>query len=212
MYITNETGDVQPCSRPSAVSDGELVASAQAGSHAAFVELFIRHQKMLGRTVHRITGNRHDTEDALQECSIRAFIHIKTFKGRSAVSTWLVRIALNTTLMMIRKRKRATVASLDDRYSSDWQRPWQFAEPSNNPEQELLEREMQFQIHQAVTCLPASLRVVTEACRIQDGPLNELAAVTGLSIAATKARLYRARRAVRDTMQQMRKESFESLH
>ncbi len=203
--------DVKSRNWSSTMSDEALVAIAQAGSHSAFIELFTRHKKKLSQTVQRITKNAHDTEDALQDCSIRAFVHIKKFDGRSAFSTWLVRIAINTALMMLRKRRRVTVASLDEPLNSDHSGPWQIAEPSNNPEQELLEREMQFQIHQAVRSLPASLRTVLDAHRHQDRPLRELASMTGLTVAATKSRLYRARIAVRNSVQQMQGRSFESL-
>jgi RNA polymerase sigma-70 factor (ECF subfamily) len=194
------------------MSDEALVAIAQAGSHSAFVELFERHQNTLSRTVQKITRNAHDTEDVLQDCSIKAFIHIKTFNGKSAFSTWLVRIAINTALMTLRKRKPVIAISLDEQANSDHRGAWQIAEPSNDPEQELLEREMQFQIHQAVERLPASLRTVMEAHRFQDRQLKELASMTGLTIAATNSRLYRARLAIRHSVQQMQRESFEVLH
>jgi RNA polymerase sigma-70 factor (ECF subfamily) len=212
MRFKGETEDRQSRNWRSTIGDEALVAIAQAGSHSAFVELFVRHRKTLFRTVQRITKNAHDTEDVLQDCSIKAFVHIKTFGGKAAFSTWLVRIAINTALMMLRKRGRVTVASLDDPVNSDRMGPWQIAEPSHNPEQELLEREMQFQIHQAVRCLPPSLRTVLDVHRLQDRPLRELASMTGLTVAATKSRLYRARLKVRDSVQRMRGESFESLH
>lgn len=211
MYRKDELYDSLSRSGCSAMSDEALVAIAQTGSHAAFEELFKRHRNVLSRTVQRITRNEHDTEDALQDCSIKAFVHIKSFDGKSAFPTWLIRIGINTALMILRKRRRAAIASLDDHASSDLRGPWQVAELSNDPEQELLAREMQSQILQAVNRLPASLRTVMDAHRLREQPVKELAMMTGLTVAATKSRLYRARLAVRRSMQRMQKQSLGSL-
>jgi len=90
---------------------------------------------------------------------------------------------------MLRKKIRVIAIPLDEQANSDHRGAWQIAEPSNDPEQELLEREMQFQIHQAVEGLPASLRTVMEAHRFQDRRLKELASMAGLTVAATKSGL-----------------------
>jgi RNA polymerase sigma-70 factor (ECF subfamily) len=211
MSCDGEFKMVQARNWNSTVSDEALVAIAQEGSRAAFAELILRHQKTVFGVVQRITRNTHDTEDVLQDCSIRAFTHILNFDGKSAFSTWLVRIGINTALMMLRKRRNTPVTSLDEHLLSDLRGPWQIAEPSNNPEQELLEREAQLRIKQAVMRLPASLRSVVEANLYHDRPLKELAGISGMSVAATKSRLYRARVALRRHMRHMRKESFGRL-
>jgi len=155
-------------SNSSAASDQELVAIAQAGGHSAFAELILRHHNTLSRKVQQITKNAHDTEDVLQDCSIKAFIHIKAFDGRSAFSTWLVRIAINTALTALRKTRHVTVASLDDHGNSERQGLWQIAEPSNDPEQDVLPREMQFQLKQAVRRLYIALKTEGKMeCRAQ---------------------------------------------
>jgi len=212
MDLKHGTEDAQSRNVRSTTSDEALVAIARAGSHSAFVELVVRHEKTFSRMVQRISKNSHDTEDVLQECSIKAFIHIKSFDGRSAFSTWLARIAINTALMALRKTGRRTEASLDDRINLDHQGPWQVAEPSNDPEQELLEREFQFQVQQAVKRLPKPLRTVLAAHRFQDRPLKEVASMTGLTVAATKSRRYRARLAVRHSIQRMQTQSLDILH
>ncbi len=212
MHCDSEFRHIEAYGWHSTMSDEALVAMAQAGSGSAFAELFARHQKILFGTVQRITKNTHDTEDAVQDCSMKAFIYINSFDGKSAFSTWLVRIGINTALMMLRKRRNAPVASLDDHLVSDRQGPWQIAEPSNNPEQELIERELQFQVHKAVRRLPKSLRVVVEGNVFQERPLKELADLAGLSVAATKSRLYRGRLALRRSMRHIRKKSIERLN
>src|SRR5580704_12567839 len=86
-------------------SDESLVETAQNGGHWAYVELCGRYRESMFRIVQRITKNSHDTEDVLQDAWMRGFVHIRTFDGRAAFSTWITRIAINSALMMLRKRR-----------------------------------------------------------------------------------------------------------
>jgi DNA-directed RNA polymerase specialized sigma24 family protein len=74
--------------------DETLVAAAKNGENLAFVEICNRYSKLVFRTIHRITRNQEDAEDALQEAFLNAFIHLKSFDCRSKFSTWLTRIAI----------------------------------------------------------------------------------------------------------------------
>ena len=87
------------------VSDDRLVAAAQTGDTSAFDELCKRHTQRIFRMTHRITRNHEDAEDALQDCLLNAFIHLRSFDGRSRFSTWLTRIAMNAALMKLRKNR-----------------------------------------------------------------------------------------------------------
>ena len=80
------------------------MAVAKKGRGTAFDELHNRHGAKMFRVVHRITRNRQDAEDAVQDCFLNAFIHLKSFDGRSRFSTWLTRIATNAALMKLRKK------------------------------------------------------------------------------------------------------------
>ena len=103
----NDNNKGLKASQASARSDEEsLVKRAQQGCHLACTELLERHRPLAYRTVYRITRNQDDTEDVLQDASLRAFLKIKHFDGRSRFSTWFVRIAINSALMLLRKRKR----------------------------------------------------------------------------------------------------------
>ena len=83
----------------------DIVLAAQAGSPAAFAELHSTYSRRLYRTILSITRNPHDAEEALQETFLRAYLAIKTFEGKSKIYTWLTRIAVNTALMVLRKRR-----------------------------------------------------------------------------------------------------------
>src|ERR1700674_5661096 len=82
--------------------DESLVAAAKGGQHSAYAELCRRYSNRTFKTVHRITQN---AEDAVQESLMKAFVHLGNFDGRSAFSSWLTRIAINSALMMLRKKR-----------------------------------------------------------------------------------------------------------
>jgi len=89
---------------PRVVSDERLVAAARRGHRGAFDQLCERHARKMFRIAHRVVRNREDAQDVVQECFLKAFIHLESFDGRSRFSTWLTRIAMNAALMKLRKR------------------------------------------------------------------------------------------------------------
>jgi len=94
--------------------DAELVAAVRAGSGAAFGELQRHYSDRLYRRIFSITKNHEDTEDALQETFLRAFARLESFEGRSLFSTWLTRIAINSALMCLRRRRTRPEISLQE--------------------------------------------------------------------------------------------------
>src|SRR5580692_3141829 len=95
------------------MSDEMLAARAKSGDMDAFVELSQRHANRVFQTTYRVTRNRQDAEDALQEAFLNAFTHMKNFEGRSSFSTWLTRIAINSALMILRKKRNCQEILLD---------------------------------------------------------------------------------------------------
>ncbi len=73
-------------------TDDLLIAAAKSGNHLAFVELWARHSKIGFNMAYRITGNREDAEDVIQDAWLSAYVHLNTFDGRSKFSTWLTRV------------------------------------------------------------------------------------------------------------------------
>src|SRR5258707_14878244 len=82
-----------------------LVKAAKAGQSPAFATLCQRHFPQLLRATYRITRNREDSEDSVQDALLRAFVHLDDFDGRSSFATWLTRIAINSALMKLRKKQ-----------------------------------------------------------------------------------------------------------
>ena len=183
-------------------SDESLVEIAQDGAHWAYIELCGRHRELMFDIVQRITKNCHDTEDVLQDAWMRGFVHIRTFDGRAAFSTWLTRIAINSALMMLRKRRWHLEDSLDDDSASDAGNRTEILESSYGPEETLIRRERQLMVRQAIKTLPPSLRCVAELRQSTDISLKEMATITGISVPATKSRIARARCALRKHLEQ----------
>src|ERR1700733_2344368 len=110
-------------------SDALLATEARSGDDLAYVELCRRHREMVFRTVLRITRNMDDAEDILQDAWMRAFAHIGTFDGRSAFSTWVTRIAINSALTMMRRRRTQRESSLDGPVDPDNRKVIEMVEP-----------------------------------------------------------------------------------
>src|SRR5580692_5804942 len=94
-------------------NDEALVSAAVDGDLAAFADVCRIYTPRLFHTVYQIVRNREDAEDALQDGFMRAFVHLKSFDGRAQFATWLTRIAINSALMILRKRKNHAEVSID---------------------------------------------------------------------------------------------------
>ena len=88
-----------------AEEDASLVAAAKARDTRAFELLVKRHERRIFSMAHRITRNREDAEDVVQQSFHKAFIHLKRFEGKSLFHTWLARIAINEALMLLRRNR-----------------------------------------------------------------------------------------------------------
>lgn len=176
------------------------MTSARKGEQMACAELCRRHSETVLRVVLRITRNLDDAEDVVQDSWMRAFTHIGTFDGRSAFSTWVTRIAINSALGMIRKSRKHKEVSLDD--TADPHRPGltEMLELSRDPEERCLEGERQKLVRQAIRRLPPKLRSAVEIRQSQDGPVSELAILAGVTLPTMKSRLMRARRQLRERL------------
>src|ERR1700678_2407935 len=113
MHMLTHAAKESPIEITTDICDMYLVAAAKDGDRQAYAELCRRHSKQILRTVLRITRDVADAEDTLQETFLKAYIHIGRFEGRSAFSSWLTRIAINSALMLLRKKRSHYVCSLE---------------------------------------------------------------------------------------------------
>lgn len=171
-----------------------LVAAAKRGCGAAFGELCQPYAKRLLSTIQRITRHREDAEDALQDSFLRAFVHIKDFDSRSKFSTWLTRIAINSALMIIRRRRNFPELSISDDTSHGILK---MSDCLPNPEASCAQRERESIFLSAIEDLRPSLRRVLQLRHLEERSTAETAQIVDISIAATKGRLFHARAALR---------------
>ena len=104
---------------PVSAGEGDLVERAKAGDMEAFSELVRRYERRIYRMARQITQNDEDAEDVLQESFLKAFEHLDSFQGQSKFYTWVTRIAVNESLMKLRKRKSDRTVSLDENIETD---------------------------------------------------------------------------------------------
>ena len=112
LMLDGNSDFVEDC--PMEISEAVLVSTAKSGDTNAFVELSRRHSPKLLRTIYRITRNWQDAEDVLQDSLLKAFSHLQDFQEKSSFSTWLTRIAINSALMILRKKRLCSEIPIDD--------------------------------------------------------------------------------------------------
>jgi RNA polymerase sigma factor (sigma-70 family) len=178
-----------------------LLSAAQAGHEWAFVELCYRHSRRILFTLFRITSNREDAEDAFQESILKAFIHFGDFNQNSSFATWLTRISINSALMILRKRRVRPEVSIDEPIDES-ARPfqWEIADRLPNPEQSYIQHENRRRLQSAISKLPTVYRGVFEIRLRSEGSMKEIAEEACITVAATKSRLLRARKALHSSI------------
>jgi RNA polymerase sigma-70 factor, ECF subfamily len=181
-------------------SDEALVAATKRGDALAFEELVLRHKQRVLTAALRITNNREDAEDVAQESFHKAFLHLNDFQEKSRFSTWLTRIAMNEALMLLR-RKRGIFETFPDSLD-DGSKPISeaFIDQSSNPEESCWRRERTRLLTAAINRLGPKVRSTLLLRDIEERSAEETARILGTSIAAVKARVFQARRKLRQTV------------
>lgn len=187
---------------PRAIGDAELVAAAQSGDLAAFGELTQRDSNRILRKIYRITNNWQDAEDVFQESLIKALLHIDTFQCKSSFSTWLTSIAINTALLLLRHERRTQKSPIHTGSEDIAQAElWDFRDLRDNPEQHLARQQREDMLRGAILQLPPVSRGVIQMQQNGDLSTREIAKSLGISEAACKSRLLRAKRVLKRYMQ-----------
>ncbi|MBV8847155.1 MAG: peroxidase-related enzyme [Bryobacterales bacterium] len=176
-----------------------LVSRVQAGDMGAFEDLVRRHEQRVYRTVIAILRDPEAAQDAVQDAFLKAFKHIRAFQGRSKFVTWLMTISRNAAIQLLRDREETE--SLDDggQDQEDY-RPRQVRGWQDNPEELYTRAEMRELVEREILKLPSKYRVVIMLRDIEQLSATEVCDVLGLSLAAVKARLFRARMMLRDAL------------
>ncbi len=184
-----------------ASDDLDLVHASKRGDVAAFEELVKRYDRKLLRIAQHLTHNREDAEDVVQEAFLKAFQHLGQFQENSKFSTWLIRITLNQGLMKLRKRRPMREVSIDNDFQSEENNlPIDVADWAPNPEELYRAAELREILRKTLQELGPGLRVVFVLRDIEGLSLEQTAEALELSVAAVKARSWRARLQLRERL------------
>jgi RNA polymerase sigma-70 factor (ECF subfamily) len=183
------------------MSDEMLASRAKSGDTDAFVELSKRHANRVFQATYRVTRNRQDAEDALQDAFLNAFTHMKNFEGRSSFSTWLTRIAINSALMILRKKRNCCEIPIDgdDGRVGNFA-TWEPRSPMDDPECHYVQGERHKLLRKAIHQLPPVYREVVRLRQAKESSVREIAQSLGITVPAVKSRLSRAKSALRTAM------------
>ncbi len=181
--------------------ESSYVAKARQGDLQAFNELVSHYERKIFRLAKHITQNDEDAEDVLQEAFLKAFEHLGNFHGQSKFYTWLVRIAVNESLMKLRKRKGDRTVPLDEPLDTGEDTVVrEIAVWDEDPEQKYSREELGAILDEAVQSLRPAFRTVFVLRDIEELSTEETADALGISVPAVKSRLLRARLQLREKL------------
>ncbi len=186
---------------PAGFNETPLVVRARAGDLSAFTLLVEKYEGKIFRLARHITNNQEDSEDVLQETFLKAYEHLGEFQGNSKFYTWIVRIAVNESLMKLRKRKSDRSVSLDEQIDTGEDVvAREIAVWEDNPEDKYSQTELREILDQAVKSLSPIFRSVFVLRDIEELSSEETAEILGLTVPAVKSRLLRARLKLREKL------------
>jgi RNA polymerase sigma-70 factor, ECF subfamily len=178
-----------------------LVEAAKAGDVQAFEQLIKKYDRNVFRIAQHITQNREDAEDVLQDAFLKAYENLEQFQGNSKFYTWLVRIAVNESLMKLRKRRTGRTVSIDeDIQTEEGSMPREIADWSPTPEQLYGQSELADILKKTINGLPPGFRTVFVLRDVEGLSTEETAEMLDLSVPAVKSRLLRARLQLRERL------------
>jgi RNA polymerase sigma-70 factor (ECF subfamily) len=178
-------------------TEASLIERAQLGDEEAFATLYQMHKKRVYSVCLQMTRDIADAEDLTQEAFLQVFRCMKSFRGDSAFSTWLYRIAVNTVLMKMRRRKAPPSFSLDEPVSADsptLTREIGKADPNLSGAVDRIA------LRRAVADLPAGCRQVFDLHEVKGFQHHEIAQMLECSVGNSKSQLHKAKLKMRNAL------------
>jgi RNA polymerase sigma-70 factor, ECF subfamily len=195
-YVQTERA-VQVLQDATEIVEHDLVERSKSGDRYAFEELVNRYSKKTLGTIRKIVRHHEDVEDIFQETLMKAFAGIESFNEQSSFSTWLTRIGINNSLILLRKRRVRVEISLEGENGRSSSMEEFIADSRPDPEASLQRNQQIESVRTAVRLLPKSLRKCAENRFLHDASEKEVATELGITVTATKSRLARSRRMLR---------------
>lgn len=180
--------------QPAPVDDTTLVQETLEGNQLSFQLLVERYQDRIFGLVRHYTRNAVELEDIVQDTFIKAFHRLETFQHQSSFSTWLYRIAVNTSLDFLKRRGRNPVQSVEDPEIAAGEEPRDFGtRRAPAPDAGLEQEEITRVTHEALGELPEIFRTVLVLREFEEMAYQDIADMLGISIGTVESRLFRAR-------------------
>ena len=181
-------------------SDGALVAAAKGGDTHAFEKLVLRYKRRVFAVALRITNNREDAEDAVQDSFRKIFLHLGDFQEKAQFATWMTRIVMNEALMLLRQRRGCLEVLPENTDDARESASPAFVDQRPSPEESCWLRERKELLTEAINGLGPKIRRTILLRNIEERSLEETAEILGTSIGVVKSRLFQGRRRLRGTL------------
>lgn len=182
-------------------TDRDLVSAAQRGDGVAFDELVRRHTGAMYRVAFRILNDRAEAEDAVQDAWVSAWRSLPRFRGDAAPTTWLYRVVTNAALGRVRRRRPAVPVDTSDEALS----PLLSDRDSGDPAGHAVRCEEAELVHRAIAALEPSQRAPLVLREFEGMSYEQIAEVLEVNTAALRARVHRARLALLERLEEMRR-------
>lgn len=183
----------------------ELVALAKQGDMDAFEALILQHEKIVYNIAFRMMDGGEDVKDMAQEVFLKVYRNLERFDGKSAFSTWIYRIAVNTCIDEIRKRKGKQTYSLDaELEDEDGNYKKQFADEGGRPEEEMLRKELRGEVLAALETLSPEHKAAVILRDIRGYSYEEIAEMMQMPLGTVKSRISRGRAQLKEEILKIR--------
>ncbi|MES2378105.1 MAG: sigma-70 family RNA polymerase sigma factor [Bacteroidota bacterium] len=190
----------------SKLSDIDLIKQTLAGNQAAYADLIKRHQRFVFTLAMRFTKSREDAEEVAQDCFIKAYRSLDTFKQESKFSTWLYRIVYTTAMTSLRK-KRVDTSSIDDEETYIQVENVSSGFDTNDVEN----KSRSFYLNQAIEQLTADDATIITLFYKGEQSLEEIAQTLGIEANSVKVKLFRARQRLKEKLERNLKHEVKEL-
>ena len=188
-------------------NDAELIKAVLAGDQASFEVLVAKYQPRIFGTARKYARRESEVEDIVQEVFLKAYTKLASFRGDSPFEHWLMRLAVRTCYDFLREHQRSREQTLSDitDEETNWLERVAAGDPPNDPHSVAAARTV---IHRLLEQLSPESRLIIQLLEIEEKSLKEIAKLTGWSIPMIKVRAFRARAAMRKTLQKLEQERY----
>jgi RNA polymerase sigma factor (sigma-70 family) len=184
--------------------EGKIISAALAGDQRAYAKLVDKHRSANFHIINRIVRNDEVARDLVQETFMKAFSSLASYRSEYRFSTWLYKIAANSSIDHLRK-KRIQALSLDrPMETEDGSVGMDIPDYSYDPERELVKKQQRFSIEEAIESLPDKYREVIIYRHKDDKSYDEIADLLGIPVGTVKARIFRARELLKKKLKNIR--------